>query len=152
MAHAYCMYGAYIACTTVGPEQATKEILMQAAIEPAFSVSSSELAWMSFSMSDAHLRKARFTKIFETRFWNAFAAIEGEENVPVSGLGSRMDVASCTVDLLQKLSGELGFRKLLDVGCGDLTWLRQIKFVHPITYIGACACTHLSSQAPMEEC
>lgn len=76
--------------------------------------------------STAHLSGAtlrdRFNIIYQTGVWQ-----HGNAEVPESGHGSTF---SGTEDLRKELPGllnDLGIKTLLDVGCGDFSWMRHVS-------------------------
>ncbi|MFA9200299.1 MAG: class I SAM-dependent methyltransferase [Cypionkella sp.] len=78
-----------------------------------------------FRRREAHLAAAsrgeRFASIYSDRVWTL-----GRADVPLSGTGSSL---AATEDLRKALPGvvrELGVETLVDVGCGDFTWMSQI--------------------------
>lgn len=73
-------------------------------------------------------RAARFTAIYDQGMWQL-----GEGERPLSGPGSSLAATASLRDQLPGLLGTLGSGTLLDVGCGDLTWLRTLNLER---YIG----------------
>lgn len=71
----------------------------------------------------------RFSAIYENRVW-----LNGRSSGSLSGLGSDLvstnDVRGRLSDLLESLDTH----SLLDVGCGDFTWMKEVSF--PFTYVG----------------
>ena len=65
--------------------------------------------------------KSRFSLIYETGAWQC-----GAKNAPRSGLGSSLAATSILRDTLPTLLDELATKTLLDIGCGDFTWMRHI--------------------------
>jgi SAM-dependent methyltransferase len=64
----------------------------------------------------------RFTEIYRIGIWT-----RGNAETPLSGTGSSLEA---TIDLrshLPALLSELGGRSLLDVGCGDFTWMNEVN-------------------------
>lgn len=80
-----------------------------------------------------HLRhpdpKTRFANIYETGVWR-----HGDAAIPGSGHGSSLAATNAVRQQLPAILEELGSRCLLDVGCGDLTWMRTLRL--PCDYIG----------------
>jgi len=71
----------------------------------------------------------RFSAIYENQVW-----LNGRTRGSKSGSGSELtsteNVRRCLGDLLKSL----GTRTLLDIGCGDFTWMKELYF--PFNYIG----------------
>ena len=71
----------------------------------------------------------RFSAIYENQVW-----LNGRATGSKSGSGSDLtnteNVRRCLGDLLKFL----GTRTLLDIGCGDFTWMKELCF--PFSYIG----------------
>ena len=66
------------------------------------------------------IRRQRFGAIFATKFWSPHAASR-------SGPGSNSDeITAGTRRVLGQVLEELGIRSILDVGCGDLHWIRNL--------------------------
>ncbi len=82
-----------------------------------------------------HLQPAtlqdRFKTIYETRHWTL-----GDAEIPGSGFGSSL---VSTENLRRELPGllrDIGVETLLDLGCGDFTWMKEID-IGDVRYIGA---------------
>ncbi len=71
----------------------------------------------------------RFATIYAERHWQTGA------DVPLSGAGSTLAATAALRDALPGLLTELGCTTLLDVGCGDFTWMQHLDL--PCQYIGA---------------
>jgi SAM-dependent methyltransferase len=71
----------------------------------------------------------RFSAVYENRVW-LFGRSEGSR----SGLGSELQKTQRVRKRLEELLKTLDTRSLLDVGCGDFTWMKEIQF--PFEYIG----------------
>ena len=79
-------------------------------------------------LSSSDLRQA-FERIYASGAWRY-----GSEDASASGLGSEIGAAS---DIARRLPGvleDLECRVLLDVGCGDWTWMREVDL--PCDYVG----------------
>lgn len=74
-------------------------------------------------------RQARFSAIYETGVWR-----RGDPTVSGSGEGSTLDATQAIRGSLPEALERLGARMLLDVGCGDFTWMREITL--PCEYVG----------------
>jgi len=77
--------------------------------------------------------KTTFSDIYKNQVWN-----DKDPSVPLSGPGSSL---SSTVDIskgLHKFIYEKNCKSVLDLGCGDLTWIKNTKFFNDskIKYIG----------------
>ena len=73
-------------------------------------------------------RKRRFEYMYETGYW-----VRGQ-NGPLSGWGSSLEATGAIREELPKLLQSLDARSLLDLGCGDFTWMKEVKL--PCPYIG----------------
>jgi SAM-dependent methyltransferase len=60
----------------------------------------------------------RFTRIYETALWR-----HGREDIPPSGHGSSLEATHVIRAALPDLLRDLKTETLLDVGCGDFTWM-----------------------------
>lgn len=82
----------------------------------------------------AHLNistlEGRFAHIYDTRLWAL-----GDPDTPSSGSGSGLDATANVRRELPKLLEKIGTRTLLDVGCGDFTWMRTVP-LGGIDYVG----------------
>lgn len=67
-------------------------------------------------------RAARFATIYRTGVWQC-----GDSAAPSSGLGSTLEVTEPLRHALPGLVRELDVRTLLDIGCGDYTWMRDVE-------------------------
>lgn len=83
------------------------------------------------NMDTGHLRlqglKERFTYIYDKGIW-----VDGDDT-PRSGLGSSLNA---TRELREKLPGFLdaiGAKSVLDLGCGDFTWMAAISLKQDVT-------------------
>lgn len=72
-------------------------------------------------------RAQRFDWIYETNYW------ADEESA--SGVGSRLDKTAELRRALPKLLDQHDCRSLLDVGCGDFNWLREVD-LGDVRYLG----------------
>ena len=78
----------------------------------------------------------RFTAIYRNRVW-----LNGRPSGSLSGLGSELRNTDAIQRGLPKLLEELGTQTLLDVGCGDFLWMKEIPLV--CRYIGIDIVEHL---------
>lgn len=74
-------------------------------------------------------RAERFSKIYESGVWS-----KGLKDVPLSGEGSSLAATATLRSELPKILNEMNARKLVDVGCGDFTWMSQVPL--PCEYVG----------------
>jgi hypothetical protein len=75
--------------------------------------------------------KTSFTQIYQKQIWNG-----GKSSVPRSGPGSTLEVTKNIREILDRIIPQYNLTSLLDIGCGDLTWIPQIKFFSTIRYVG----------------
>lgn len=75
--------------------------------------------------------KTAFTQIYQKQIWNG-----GKISIPRSGPGSTMEVTKNIRELLDRIIPLYGLTSLLDIGCGDLTWIPTIKAFPKIKYVG----------------
>jgi hypothetical protein len=71
----------------------------------------------------------RFARIYHEGVWR-----HGQAETPGSGAGSTLDATSALRARLPGLLTQIGARRLVDIGCGDLTWLRETPI--PCGYVG----------------
>ena len=71
----------------------------------------------------------RFAAIYQNRVW-----LNGRSSGSLSGRGSELESTQSIRDRLPALLTSLGTQDLLDVGCGDFTWLRGVQL--PCDYLG----------------
>jgi SAM-dependent methyltransferase len=71
----------------------------------------------------------RFSAIYENRVW-----LTGRADGSLSGLGSELEKTESVRQHLAGLLKSLNARSLLDVGCGDFTWMKEVQF--PFKYVG----------------
>lgn len=65
-------------------------------------------------------REASFAAIYEQGVW-----AHGEADVPLSGHGSSVAATTVLRDELGRMLESIGTRTLLDLGCGDFTWMQH---------------------------
>lgn len=75
-------------------------------------------------------RAERFAKIYADGVWK-----RGDDSVPASGDGSSLAATATIRDQLPGLLAQLDCQTLLDIGCGDFTWMRDVP-LGSIDYIG----------------
>jgi 2-polyprenyl-3-methyl-5-hydroxy-6-metoxy-1,4-benzoquinol methylase len=71
----------------------------------------------------------RFTAVYKNRVW-----LNGRSDGSPSGWGSELENTKSVRAHLAQLLTFLDTRTLLDVGCGDFTWMKEVSF--PFRYIG----------------
>jgi len=71
----------------------------------------------------------RFSATYDKKIWTL-----GRSDTPLSGAGSSLRVTSGIRENLPRVLAQIGCRTMLDVGCGDLTWMSTIDI--PADYIG----------------
>lgn len=78
-------------------------------------------------------RKAIFQTIYEKNVWN-----NGDAHIPLSGPGSSIENTKDVSNLLTKFIYENKCSSVLDLGCGDLTWMSKTQFFNDdaISYTG----------------
>lgn len=75
-------------------------------------------------------RRERFEAIYANGEWGG----EDSEHAPGSGVGSSLDATTSIRRALPTLLDQLGVKSILDIGCGDFTWMQHILLRQ--TYIG----------------
>jgi 2-polyprenyl-3-methyl-5-hydroxy-6-metoxy-1,4-benzoquinol methylase len=71
----------------------------------------------------------KFSAAYDKKIWTL-----GRSVTPLSGAGSSLSVTSGIRANLPNALAQIGCRTMLDVGCGDLTWMSTIDI--PADYIG----------------
>ena len=74
-------------------------------------------------------RRTRFEKIYELGAW-----IHSEDQVAASGKGSELETTEGLRSSLPGLLRDLKVQTLVDVGCGDWTWMSKLEL--PCNYLG----------------
>lgn len=74
-------------------------------------------------------RSSRFDEIYKRGVWR-----HAHGQAADSGLGSEVAVTSTIRRELPGILRDLGVERLIDVGCGDWTWMSQVKL--PCYYVG----------------
>lgn len=77
--------------------------------------------------------KNTFEDIYKNEKWN-----NKNKNVPLSGPGSTTQIAQKFTNFIEKFIYENNIKNIIDIGCGDLTWISKTKFFNDekINYIG----------------
>ena len=78
-------------------------------------------------------REAYFGAVYDTKFWSARGSMAG---VPGSGPGSTVAAGANAIAVLEALVRELGLATVLDVPCGDMTWMARADLGRA-RYVGA---------------
>jgi len=73
----------------------------------------------------------RFSHIYRDAVWR-----RGKTDVPLSGEGSSLEATEILRAELPRLLKRLGARSMLDLGCGDFTWMSEVD-LRGIQYFGA---------------
>ena len=78
-------------------------------------------------------RKSRFETIYERKVWN-----DGNSSIPLSGPGSSLSNTEHISDFLTRFIYEQRCTSVVDLGCGDLTWMSKTAFFNDdaIAYTG----------------
>ena len=81
-------------------------------------------------MSD---NKLVFENIYKNKIWNG-----GNDNIPLSGPGSSLENTKECSTILNKFIYNNNCKSVLDLGCGDLTWISKTQFFNDdaIKYTG----------------
>jgi hypothetical protein len=74
-------------------------------------------------------RRRSFAAIYDQGAWR-----HGDESVPPSGHGSSIGATEGVRGALPGLLETIGTKTLLDLGCGDFTWMQTVRL--PCNYIG----------------
>ncbi|MEH1056633.1 class I SAM-dependent methyltransferase [Micromonospora sp. CPCC 206171] len=77
----------------------------------------------------AGARKEAFERIYRQGIW-----LVGPNRDCLSGAGSRLEATAVLQAELPKMIAQLGADSLLDVGCGDFTWMQHVQLGVP--YLG----------------
>lgn len=67
-------------------------------------------------------RVEKFSRIYQEGVWSL-----GRHDTPLSGNGSSMAATEKLRRALPEFINQLGVGKLIDVGCGDFTWMSQLE-------------------------
>lgn len=78
-------------------------------------------------------RKQTFENIYTNKVWN-----NGDTNVPLSGPGSSLECTHEISNMLNEFIYNYNIKNILDLGCGDLTWISNTPFFkdNSIQYTG----------------
>ncbi|SRR6266567_3672564 len=71
----------------------------------------------------------RFSAVYENRVW-----LNGRSTGSLSGFGSELENTGAVRQHIAELLESLRTRSLLDIGCGDFMWMKEVVF--PSRYIG----------------
>ena len=72
-----------------------------------------------------------FSNIYKNSIWN-----NNNINIPLSGPGSSLNNTKLIKKLLEEIVIDLKINSIVDLGCGDLTWMPFCNFFNSINYIG----------------
>lgn len=72
----------------------------------------------------------KFSTIYKSGHWQ-----NGDRSMPLSGQGSTLDATLQLRARLPAILRDLGVKTVLDIGCGDFTWMSQVD-LGDISYIG----------------
>lgn len=81
----------------------------------------------------------RFTEIYRSGVWQ-----HGDADMPGSGAGSTLQATLELRRALPDLLDSFGIKTLLDVGCGDFTWMRHVPLHQH--YVGVDIVEHVIAQ------
>jgi hypothetical protein len=115
-----------------GDLENAKEFMRLAISRPSFLASPADLKLVDRSEGD--LRAERFAIVYESGFWNLENA--QKENDSKSGVGSSVEHALYVGRVIQQVVDGLEVSTMLDIGCGDLRWMRLVTFNKTLSYIG----------------
>ena len=76
-------------------------------------------------------RKDIFNNIYANEIWN-----DCRLDIPKSGPGSTINNTKKFIDLFDKFCIKHNIKEVLDIGCGDLTWMPLTKMFNTQKYIG----------------
>jgi len=80
------------------------------------------------SLSIENNRKNIFNNIYKNCIWN-----NGDSSIPLSGPGSSIENTIEVASLLNSFIYENNIKTILDLGCGDLTWISKTQFFNDNT-------------------
>jgi hypothetical protein len=115
-----------------GDLDAAKEYMRLAISRPSFLASPADIALVD--RSEGELRAERFATIFESGFWNLENKAPSSDSK--SGVGSSAEHALLVGRVIQQAVSALGVSTMLDIGCGDLRWMRLVAFNASVSYTG----------------
>ena len=93
--------------------------------------------WVDYLCPGIHFdtgRQSTFEHVYASAAWT-----HGDANVPLSGSGSTIEGTSSTRAAIMRVISEHKIRSLVDIPCGDLTWMPQLfpRFrENNVTYTG----------------
>lgn len=90
-------------------------------------------------------RKELFTKIYEDGIWNDNLA-----HIPRSGPGSTLKATVNFREYLDQFCETKQIDRIVDIGCGDLTWMPSTKAFSQCKYIGIDIAAHLLDQHKLQ--
>jgi hypothetical protein len=96
--------------------------------------------------STRHMRQRNMNDIFSQIYANqAWVMEEGQDSL--SGAGSTKAATSELVVRLSAFLREAGCRQLVDIGCGDFNWMRNVE--GDFNYLGCKQCRVCKQQTPI---
>ena len=73
-------------------------------------------------------RELFFTNVYKNNKWNG--------KISRSGTGSEFAFATQKINLIQDIINEYNIQSIVDIGCGDLHWMKTILDKNKIIYTG----------------
>jgi hypothetical protein len=84
----------------------------------------------------------KFTRIYDRKLWLKInPAINADKSL--SGYGSTLESTKVLRHALEGFLSQIEARRLLDIPCGDLNWMRAVQFPPDMEYIGGDVVPHL---------
>ena len=107
--------------------------LMNALSDDLIRRGDNERITLDTSSVESIARKSRFETIYEKNVWN-----DGKSFIPLSGPGSSLKNTEHISDFLTRFIYEQRCTSVVDLGCGDLTWISKTAFFNDdtIAYTG----------------
>src|ERR1700730_3784568 len=119
--------------TATATKRTVKELLRHLVTRSGILVRFSILTRKALGQNVDHLilgsLAERFRAVYENRVW-----LNGRESGALSGLGSEIESTAAIRSRLPETLASLATQVLLDIGCGDLTWMKELDL--PCQYIG----------------
>ena len=84
-------------------------------------------------MNNKQILKNIFNDIYMNEKWN-----NKIKNVPLSGPGSSLEIAKNFMFFMDKFIKDYNIKSVIDIGCGDLTWISKSNFFNDnnVIYLG----------------
>ena len=86
--------------------------------------------------SDKAFRSRFFDGVYRFSVWAGGAQAKTSNGIPDSGPGSTLDETRSLRAALPEIFRNFGIRSMLDVPCGDMTWMSTVD-LHGVAYVGA---------------